>query len=173
MRPSRSRASAVRIWRRIVCRWAWTWSRYCCSAAAWPWNCWSPAGFFRRIASSSSSSIAMPSGTSCVLGEFRIRLREFQEDLVGEGIEEFAALGADRPALLLRLREETERLELLHRLARDGTGALSRVVGSEPVIPTAAELPGAERRAVRPGQADLSQGEADAAEPRVRLHGSP
>src|SRR5438046_3051484 len=103
--------------------------------------------FFRRIASSSSSSIPIPSGASCVLGEFRIRLREFQEDLVGEGVEEFAALGADRPALLLRLRQETERLELLHRLARDGSGAFPRMVGSGPVIPTAAELCGEARRA--------------------------
>src|SRR5438309_11894459 len=98
----------------------------------------------------------MPSGASCVLGEFRIRLREFQEDLVGEGIEEFAALGADRPALLLRLRQETERLELLHRLARDGPGALSRMVGSRPVIPTAAEFRGEGGLAARSGHVDFS-----------------
>src|SRR5439155_18245028 len=97
----------------------------------------------------------MSSGTSCVLGEFRIRLREFQEDLVGEGIEEFAALGTDRPALLLRLRQETERLELLHRFARDGTGALSRMVGSGPVIPTTAELRGEARLADRTVQVDF------------------
>src|SRR5207247_9069529 len=157
MRPSRSRASGVRICRRIVCRWAWTCSRYCCSAAACPWICWSSASFFRRIASSSSSSIAMPSGASCVLGEFRIRLGEFQEDLVGEGIEEFAALGADRPTLLLRLRQETERLELLHRLARNGTGAFPRMVGRGPVIPTAAEPRGEARGADRPGEGNLAQ----------------
>src|SRR2546423_6817234 len=172
MRPSRSRASGVRICRRIVCRWAWTCSRYCCSAAAWPWICWSSASCFRRIASSSSSSIAMPSGASRVLGEFRIRLREFQEDLVGEGIEELATLCADRPALLLRLRQETERLELLHRLARDGTGALPRMVGSGPVIPTAAELRGEARRADRTVQVDLSQDGGDATVPPVRLHRS-
>src|SRR5438067_10075057 len=112
----------------------------------------------------------MPSGASCVLGEFRIRLGEFQEDLVGEGIEEFAALGADRPALLLRLRQETERFELLHRFARNGTGAFPRMVGSGPVIPTAAELCGEARRADRTVQVDLSQDGGDAAVPPVRLH---
>src|SRR2546423_8362283 len=112
----------------------------------------------------------MPSGASRVLGQFRIRLREFQEDLVGEGIEELAALGADRPALLLRLRQETERLELLHRLARDGTGALPWMVGSGPVIPTAAELRGEARRADRTAQADLPQNGSDATGPPVRLH---
>src|SRR5256886_7720095 len=114
----------------------------------------------------------MPSGTSRVLGEFRIRLREFQEDLVGEGIEELATLCADRPALLLRLRQETERLELLHRLARDGTGALPWMVGSGPVIPTAAELRGEARRADRTVQVDLPQDGGDAAGPPVRLHRS-
>src|SRR5438046_8065055 len=109
----------------------------------------------------------MPSGASCVLGEFRIRLREFQEDLVGEGIEEFAALGADRPTLLLRLRQETERLELLHRLARDGTGAFPRMVGSGPVIPTAAELCGEARRADRTAHIPLSQAGGDASVPPV------
>src|SRR5438132_594155 len=128
--------------------------------------------FIRRIASSSSSSIAMPSGASRIFGEFRIRLREFQEDLVGEGIEEFAALGADRPALLLRLRQETERLELLYRLARDGPGALSRMVGSRPVIPTAAEFRGEARRADPTVQVDFSQDGGDAAVPPVRLHRS-
>src|SRR5437016_13176304 len=100
----------------------------------------------------------MPSGTSCVLGEFRIRLREFQEDLVGEGIEEFAALGADRPALLLRLRHETERLAMLYRVARGRPGVLWRMVGSRPVVATAAEYRVAPRRADRNEQADVSAG---------------
>src|SRR6266566_5324371 len=114
----------------------------------------------------------MPSGASRILGEFRIRLREFQEDFVGEGIEEFAALGADRAALLLRLRQETERLELLHRLARDRPGALPRMVGSGPVISTAAELRGEARGTDRTVQVDLSEDGGDAAVPPVRLHRS-
>src|SRR5207247_3616571 len=94
------------------------------------------------------------------------------EDLVGEGIEEFAALGADRPTLLLRLRQETERLELLHRIARNGTGAFPRMLGSGPVIPTAAELRGEARRADRTVPEDLQQEGGDAAVPPVRLHRS-
>src|SRR2546429_647222 len=91
---------------------------------------------------SSSSSIAMRSGASRVLGELRIRLREFQEDLMGEGIEELATLSANRAAFLLCLRQEAHRLQLLHRLASDRPRAFSRMLGSGPVIAAAAELGG-------------------------------
>src|SRR5438094_2238854 len=59
IRPRRSLASGVKIWRRIVCRWACCWSRYCCSAWACTWACCSSAILRRRIASSSSWSIAI------------------------------------------------------------------------------------------------------------------
>src|SRR6059036_3091176 len=128
IRPSRSLASGVKICRRICCRWACCCSRYWCSAAACTCACCSSAIFRRRIASSSSSSIDIGSRASGVLRQLGVRLREVHQDLVGEGIEELAALCADRPAFLLRLREQAQRLELLHRLPRDRPRAASRVI---------------------------------------------
>src|SRR5439155_1145028 len=88
----------------------------------------------------------------------------------------------DAPESFPRLRRQDlpqDRLPLgldlfavLHRFARTGTGAFPRMVGSGPVIPTAAELCGEARRADRTVQVDLSQDGGDAAVPPVRLHRS-
>src|SRR2546422_6016952 len=168
-RPSRSRASGVRICRKMSCLCAWTCSRYCCSATAWVWYCWSSASFFRRIVSSSSSSIDIGSGASRVLHQIGVRFREFEQDFVGEGIEEFSTLRADRPSLLVRLRQETHRLELLHRLAGKRPRAPSGMFRRGPVVPPPAELRGEARRADRAVQVDLPQHGGDPPVPPVFL----
>src|SRR2546428_7541420 len=154
-RPSRSRASGVRICRKMSCRCAWTCSRYCCSATAWVWYCWSSASFFRRIASSSSSSIDIGSDASGVLHQIGVCLRKLQQDFVGKGIEELAALGTDRSSLLVRLGQEPHRLELLHRLAGDRPRAPSRMFRRGSVVPAPAKFRGEARRPDPAVQVDL------------------
>src|SRR3989304_3258180 len=138
MRPRRSRASGVRIWRRMVCFCASTCWAYCSWADRSCWARWRSSSFRRRMASSWSSSTASPRPR--VLRELRVLHRELQEELVGQVVEELAALRGDLAAALLRLGDVAEGLELVEGAADDGTRALAGVVGGAPAVPPAAEL---------------------------------